>query len=103
MKNKPCPKKVRIIGAGLAGCESSWYLAKRGINVELYEMRPYVQTPAHKSSNFAELVCSNSLKSNSLDNASGLLKEELRHLGSFIIKIADNFCIPGGKELVVDR
>lgn len=103
MKNNPRRKKVRIIGAGLAGCESAWFLAEKGIDVELYEMRPNVQTPAHRTSGFAELICSNSLKSNSLDNASGLLKEELRRLGSFLIKTADSMSIPGGKALVVDR
>ncbi|RMF93758.1 MAG: methylenetetrahydrofolate--tRNA-(uracil(54)-C(5))-methyltransferase (FADH(2)-oxidizing) TrmFO [Candidatus Schekmanbacteria bacterium] len=103
MKKQTALKKVKVIGAGLAGCEAAVFLANKGIKVELYEMRPIVKTPAHKTENFAELVCSNSLKSNSLENASGLLKEELRRLGSFLLKVSKNCSLPGGKALVVDR
>ncbi|MGI6537356.1 MAG: methylenetetrahydrofolate--tRNA-(uracil(54)-C(5))-methyltransferase (FADH(2)-oxidizing) TrmFO [Caldicoprobacterales bacterium] len=95
--------KVKIIGAGLAGCEAAWQLANQGISVELYEMRPYKMTPAHKTDKLSELVCSNSLKSNKLDNASGLLKEEMRLLRSLIIEAADNNKIPAGSALAVDR
>ncbi len=95
--------EVKVIGAGLAGAEAAWQLAKRGINVALYEMRPRRTTPAHKTGDFAELVCSNSLKSKELTNAHGLLKEELRRLDSLIIRAADRTAIPGGKALVVDR
>ena len=73
--------KVTVIGAGLAGCEAAWQLAERGIEVTLHEMKPEKLTPAHHSADFAELVCSNSLRSNELTNASGLLKEELRQIG----------------------
>jgi len=95
--------EVKVIGAGLAGTEAVYQLAKRGIDVTLYEMRPLRTTPAHKTGDFAELVCSNSLKSKELTNAHGLLKEELRLLDSLIIKTADRAAIPGGKALVVDR
>ena len=95
--------KVKIIGAGLAGCEAAWQLANQGISVELYEMRPYKMTPAHKTDKLSELVCSNSLKSNKLDNASGLLKEEMRLLRSLIIEAIDNNKIPAGSALAVDR
>ena len=95
--------EVNVIGAGLAGAEAAYQLAKRGIDVTLYEMRPLRTTPAHKTGDFAELVCSNSLKSKELTNAHGLLKEELRLLDSLIIKAADGAAIPGGKALVVDR
>ena len=73
-------KKIKVIGAGLAGCEAAYQIAKRGIKVHLYEMRPVKMTPAHHSENFGELVCSNSLKSMSIENASGLLKEEMKKL-----------------------
>src|SRR5919205_1737206 len=79
---------VRIIGAGLAGCEAAWQCAQRGIAVELYEMRPVRSTPAHQTADFAELVCSNSLKSESENTAPWLLKEELRRAGSRLIEIA---------------
>ena len=95
--------KVKIIGAGLAGSEASWQLAKRGIDVELWEMRPEKTTPAHTTSYFSELVCSNSLKSNALTHACGLLKEEMRRLDSLIIEAADNSSIPAGAALAVDR
>ncbi|MBI5374925.1 MAG: methylenetetrahydrofolate--tRNA-(uracil(54)-C(5))-methyltransferase (FADH(2)-oxidizing) TrmFO [Candidatus Schekmanbacteria bacterium] len=102
-KNRSLLRKVSVVGAGLAGCEAAWYLAERGIDVELFEMRPHVLTPAHKTSYFAELVCSNSLKSDHVENSSGLLKAELRECGSFLIRVADDCRIPGGKALVVDR
>lgn len=96
-------KKVIIIGAGLAGSEAAWQLAKRGVKVDLYEMRPKKMTPAHKTENFAELVCSNSLRANNITNAVGLLKEEMRRLGSLIIKCADATQVPAGGALAVDR
>jgi methylenetetrahydrofolate--tRNA-(uracil-5-)-methyltransferase len=96
-------EELIVIGAGLAGSEAAWQLAKRGIRVILYEMRPQKLTPAHKTGFFAELVCSNSLRSKDLTNAVGLLKEELRRLGSIIMESADINQIPGGKALVVDR
>ena len=96
--------KVKIIGAGLAGCESAYYLANKGIKVELYDIKPNKFTPAHKNKNFAELVCSNSLKSNDVyGNAAGLLKEEMRILGSLIIEIADKTKVPAGNALAVNR
>ena len=96
-------KKVIVIGAGLAGSETAWQLAKRGVNVDLYEMRPKKMTPAHKTQNFAELVCSNSLRANNITNAVGLLKEEMRRLDSLIIKCADATQVPAGGALAVDR
>jgi methylenetetrahydrofolate--tRNA-(uracil-5-)-methyltransferase len=96
-------EEVIVIGAGLAGSEAAWQLVKRGVRVILYEMRPQKLTPAHKTGFFAELVCSNSLRSKDLTNAVGLLKEELRRLGSIIMESADINQIPGGKALVVDR
>ena len=94
---------VSVIGAGLAGCEAAWQLAERGINVTLYEMKPEKKTPAHHSNDFAELVCSNSLRSNELTNAAGLLKEELRRLGGLIVKCADENQVEAGGALAVDR
>jgi methylenetetrahydrofolate--tRNA-(uracil-5-)-methyltransferase len=94
---------VNVIGAGLAGSEAAWQLAKRGIYVRLYEMRPIKQTPAHHTDKFAELVCSNSLRANSLTNAVGVLKEEMRILDSVIIKAADECAVPAGGALAVDR
>ena len=82
-------KKVVVIGAGLAGSEAAWQAAVRGCRVELHEMRPRVQTPAHKTGAFAELVCSNSLRAAGMENAAGLLKEEMRTLGSIIMEAAD--------------
>jgi len=95
--------EVTIIGGGLAGVEAAYQLAQKGVTVTLYEMRPSQSTPAHTTSYLAELVCSNSLKSNDITNAHGLLKEELRRLGSLLIRVADETSIPGGKALVVDR
>ena len=94
---------VKVIGAGLAGCEAAWQLAQRGIPVELYEMKPEKTTPAHHSADFAELVCSNSLRSDQLENAVGLLKEELRKMDSIIITCADAHRVPAGGALAVDR
>lgn len=96
-------KPVIIIGGGLAGCEATWQLLKRGFDVLLYEMKPGVYTPAHKSQLLAELVCSNSLRSNIIQNAVGLLKEEMRTLDSIIIEAADATAVPAGKALAVDR
>ena len=96
-------KYVNIIGAGLAGSEAAWQVAKRGINVRLYEMRPVKQTPAHHTDKFAELVCSNSLRANSLTNAVGVIKEEMRHMDSVIIESADRASVPAGGALAVDR
>ena len=94
---------VNVIGAGLAGSEAAWQIAKRGINVRLYEMRPVKQTPAHHTDKFAELVCSNSLRANNLTNAVGVIKEEMRMLDSLIIQSADNSSVPAGGALAVDR
>ncbi len=94
---------VKVVGAGLAGCEAAWQIAKRGIKVKLYEMKPKNMSPAHHKETFAELVCSNSLRSNQLENAVGLLKEELRILGSIIMEAADNTKVPAGGALAVDR
>lgn len=94
---------VNVIGAGLAGSEAAWQLAKRGIQVNLYEMRPIKQTPAHHTDKFAELVCSNSLRANSLTNAVGVLKEEMRRLDSVIMTAADACAVPAGGALAVDR
>lgn len=95
--------EVKVIGAGLAGCEAAWQLANRGIKVKLYEMKPKKSSPAHKSEDFAELVCSNSLRSDQLANAVGLLKEEMRLLDSVIISCADAARVPAGGALAVDR
>jgi methylenetetrahydrofolate--tRNA-(uracil-5-)-methyltransferase len=99
MKTSP----VIIIGGGLAGCEAAWQLLRRGHSVHLYEMKPQKFSPAHKMEHLAELVCSNSLKSNSLDNAPGLLKEEMRRLNSLIIMTADSTAVAAGSALAVDR
>ncbi|WP_257350100.1 FADH(2)-oxidizing methylenetetrahydrofolate--tRNA-(uracil(54)-C(5))-methyltransferase TrmFO [Pseudalkalibacillus decolorationis] len=96
-------QSVNVIGAGLAGSEAAWQLAKQGIHVHLYEMRPKTQTPAHHTDKFAELVCSNSLRSNALTNAVGVLKEEMRKLESVIIQSADDCSVPAGGALAVDR
>ncbi|MCX5849178.1 MAG: methylenetetrahydrofolate--tRNA-(uracil(54)-C(5))-methyltransferase (FADH(2)-oxidizing) TrmFO [Deltaproteobacteria bacterium] len=95
--------QVIIIGGGLAGCEAAWQLLRRGHTVQMYEMKPQKFSPAHKMENLAELVCSNSLKSNSLDNAPGLLKEEMRRLRSLIIMAADKTAVAAGSALAVDR
>lgn len=94
---------VKVIGAGLAGCEAALQLAKAGIDVKLYEMKPKKFTPAHKSENFAELVCSNSLKAERVENACGLLKEEMRFFGSVMMEAADISKVPAGGALAVDR
>ena len=96
-------QKATVIGAGLAGCEAAWQLASRGIAVTLIDMKPERFTPAHHSAGFAELVCSNSLRSDQLTNAVGLLKEEMRQLGSLILKAADATRVPAGGALAVDR
>jgi len=95
--------KIRIIGAGLAGCEAAWQCVRRGVEVELYEMRPVKSTPAHQTDKFAELVCSNSLKSESENTAPWLLKEEMRRAGSQLIKLAQETSVPAGHALAVDR
>ena len=94
---------INIIGGGLAGSEAAYQIAKRGIKVKLYEMKPNKYSPAHSNSDLAEIVCSNSFKSNKITNACGLLKEELRILGSELIKIADSVKVPAGQALAVDR
>jgi len=96
-------ERLRIIGGGLAGSEAAWQAARLGIEVDLYEMRPRTTTPAHETDGLAELVCSNSLRSNSLENASGLLKEEMRRLDSLILRAADASRVPAGVALAVDR
>ncbi len=96
-------KKVHVIGAGLAGSEAAWQIASRGVPVTLYEMRPVRQTPAHITDQFAELVCSNSLRANGLTNAVGVLKEEMRQMNSLILKCADEHAVPAGGALAVDR
>ena len=96
-------KKVIIVGAGMAGSEAAWQVAQRGIKVDLYEMRPEKSTPAHKTEKFAELVCSNSLRGAGLENAVGLLKEEMRQLNSIIMESADINRVPAGGALAVDR
>ena len=94
---------VKVIGAGLAGCEAAWQLAQRGIPVTLYEMKPHKKSPAHHSNDFAELVCSNSLRGDRLENAVGLLKEELRRLDSLILRCAEATSVEAGGALAVDR
>lgn len=96
-------RPVKVIGAGLAGCEAAWQLLKRGCEVELYEMKPTERTPAHKLDSFCELVCSNSLRSDSVENAVGLLKEEMRRMGSLVMECADAARVPAGGALAVDR
>src|SRR5580765_1282422 len=94
---------VKVIGAGLAGSEAAWQCARRGIAVELWEMRPVRSTPAHQTADFAELVCSNSLKSDSENTAPWLLKEEMRRAGSRLLEIARKCAVPAGHALAVDR
>src|SRR5215831_6507634 len=94
---------IKIIGAGLAGSEAAWQCARRGMDVELCEMRPVRSTPAHQTADFAELVCSNSLKSDSENTAPWLLKEEMRRAGSLLIEIARETAVPAGHALAVDR
>lgn len=96
-------RTVAVYGAGLAGCEAAWQAANAGVRVTLYEMKPQKYTPAHHSPTFAELVCSNSLRSDSLANAVGLLKEELRQMGSIVMEAADATRVPAGSALAVDR
>src|SRR5881296_3307524 len=95
--------KVKIIGAGLAGSEAAWQCARRGLEVELFEMRPVRSTPAHQTADFAELVCSNSLKSDSENTAPWLLKEEMQRAGSLLLEIARETAVPAGHALAVDR
>jgi methylenetetrahydrofolate--tRNA-(uracil-5-)-methyltransferase len=99
----PTTPVVTVIGGGMAGCEAAWQLAKRGVCVRLYEMRPVKKTPVHKTGALAEMVCSNSLRSDGLDNAVGLLHEEMRRLDSLFLSSADNNRVPAGKALAVDR
>ena len=94
---------VVVVGAGLAGSEAAWQLASRGVDVRLYDMKPERLSPAHRSQDFAELVCSNSLRANTLGNAVGLLKEEMRRLGSLVLRVADEAAVPAGRALAVDR
>ncbi|PWW06385.1 methylenetetrahydrofolate--tRNA-(uracil-5-)-methyltransferase [Paenibacillus cellulosilyticus] len=95
--------KVTVVGAGLAGSEAAWQIASQGVPVTLYEMRPVTRTPAHHTDKFAELVCSNSLRANGLTNAVGVLKEEMRQIGSLILSSADRNAVPAGGALAVDR
>lgn len=94
---------VTVIGAGLAGCEAAWQCAESGVKVRLYEMKPTKFTPAHQNPDFAELICSNSLKAARIDSAAGLMKEEMRRLGSLLLRIADECAVPAGGALAVDR
>lgn len=103
MKEVKMKDYIRVIGGGLAGCEAAYQIAKRGVKVELYEMKPKVFSPAHSNNNLAEIVCSNSFKSNSITNACGLLKQELRELDSLLINCADLTAVPAGQALAVDR
>ena len=95
--------RVTVVGGGLAGCEAAWQLARRGVGVDLHEMRPSRPTPVHQTGDLAELVCSNSLRGNALDQAAGLLKEEMRRMDSIIIRVADAVRVPAGSALAVDR
>src|ERR1051325_6049388 len=94
---------IHIIGGGLAGCEAAWQAASLGVRVVLHEMRPVCPTAVHKTDQLAELVCSNSLRGDKLDNAVGLLKEEMRRLGSLVMRAADAHRVPAGAALAVDR
>lgn len=94
---------IKVIGAGLAGCEVAWQLSKKGISVDLYDMKPLKYSPAHSYTGFAELVCSNSLKAKRIESAGGLLKEEMRQFGSIILEAADNCTVEAGGSLAVDR
>jgi methylenetetrahydrofolate--tRNA-(uracil-5-)-methyltransferase len=95
--------RVSVVGGGLAGCEATWQLARRGVGVDLFEMRPVRGTPVHQTADLAELVCSNSLRGNALEQAPGLLKEEMRRLDSLVIRVADAVRVPAGSALAVDR
>jgi methylenetetrahydrofolate--tRNA-(uracil-5-)-methyltransferase len=101
MKTRTNP--VTVIGAGLAGCEAAWQLAERGIPVALAEMKPGQRSPAHRSDGMAELVCSNSFRGKALSSAVGLLKEELKALGSLLMRAAEKSAVPAGRALAVDR
>ena len=94
---------IQVIGGGLAGCEAAWQIARRGVPVDLYEMKPCLKTPAQHLDTMAELVCSNSLRSDRLSNAVGLLKAEMRMLDSLIMRAADENAVPAGGALAVDR
>ena len=94
---------VNVIGAGLAGSEAAWHIANMGVNVRLYEMRPNKMTPAHHTAQFAELVCTNSLRANQLANAAGLLKAEMRQMDSIVMQAAEHHTVPAGGALAVDR
>ncbi len=94
---------INVLGAGLAGCEAAWQIAEKGIKVRLYEMKPLKKTPAHSSDDFCELICSNSLKAARVESAAGLLKEEMRRLGSLLMQCADKCSVPAGGALAVDR
>ena len=96
-------EKIKVIGAGLAGCEAAWQLAQAGLQVELFEMKPEKYTPAHKYAGFAELVCSNSLKAERIGSAAGMLKEEMRRLGSLTMQCAEATKVSAGGALAVDR
>src|SRR5579864_2021271 len=96
-------ERITVVGGGFAGVEAAWACAQRGSKVTLYEMRPQRRTPVHQTGDLAELVCSNSFKSNLLTNASGVLKEEMRRLGSLILPIAEQHRVPAGEALAVDR
>src|SRR5206468_4984184 len=96
-------ERITIIGGGLAGCEAAWQLARRGIEVDLHEMRPVRGTAAHGTDRLAELVCSNSFRNATLETAVGLLKEEMRRLGSLVMRIADATRVPAGACLAADR
>ena len=96
-------ERVTIIGGGLAGCEAAWQLARRGVSVDLYEMRPVRPTDAHTGDRLGELVCSNSFRNATLETAVGLLKEEMRRLGSLVMRVADTCRVPAGACLAVDR
>jgi methylenetetrahydrofolate--tRNA-(uracil-5-)-methyltransferase len=96
-------RRLVVVGAGLAGCEAAWQAARRGLAVRLYEMRPLCPSPAHATADFAELVCSNSLRASQLGNAVGLLKEEMRRFGSLVMRAADACAVPAGRALAVDR
>jgi methylenetetrahydrofolate--tRNA-(uracil-5-)-methyltransferase len=95
--------RVTIVGGGLAGCEAAWQLARQGVAADVHEMRPVRGTPVHQTADFAELVCSNSLRGNALDQAAGLLKEEMRRMDSLIVRVADEVKVPAGSALAVDR
>src|SRR5258705_13594482 len=99
----PSGMRVQVIGGGLAGCEAAWQLARRGVPVRLFEMRPVQSSPAHQTAELAELVCSNSLRSDAPENAIGLLHEELRRAGSLVLAAADANRVPAGSALAVDR